>query len=586
MPLPVTVEAGRHRRLARHAAAVVALALTIVLAADVSVVQGPSRLVASRNLIINPSFESSTAGWGSWHGRLKRVSLNNAPDGKYVVRVSRSSGTAYSTDDWPGTSPITRGSTYTASAYAAASSASAVGKPTLLTIREHTATGAYVNQLSSSAMLTSSFQQLRVQLTAQSAADLVDVYLVQINAGAGDSFYADEFALTEGSSSPTATPTPTSAPPTTATAATPTPTPTATAPRPIPTSAPTPTHPATPRPRLTPTPNTAGNTQALLTDFDGTSYNWALVAPHYRAIALNSWNYPWISAIRAANPSVKVFEYKDLTSSRPSACQQSQDGALNNQLPAGIDYCWAKANHPDWFLKNSSGTDLQEKNFPDNHEMAYGLKAYQDQWASNVAADLVAENWDGVVMDNALTNNAYGVSPTYPTDASVQAAMQSMLAEVGPQIKAAHRLEIANVGFDTEYPGIWAAWLPYLTGLTDQYTWSWSTSVDQSVPDWNIFENEVKSCADAHDLCWFNVGATQLLPQSLVTFAVASYLLYADGNSLLGPGDMLWSNYPALYTNLGAALGAAHINANGNWQRDFQGGSVIVNLSTWTGTVT
>jgi hypothetical protein len=49
---------------------------------------------------------------------------------------------------------------------------------------------------------------------------------------------------------------------------------------------------------------------------------------------------------------------------------------------------------------------------------------------------------------------------------------------------------------------------------------------------------------------------------------------------------MLWSNYPELHTNLGSALGAAYINGSGNWQRDFQGGSVIVNLSNWTGTVT
>jgi Hypothetical glycosyl hydrolase family 15 len=319
-------------------------------------------------------------------------------------------------------------------------------------------------------------------------------------------------------------------------------------------------------------------------DLGGTSYDWAVVAPHYGAIALNAWNYSWISAIRAANPSAKVFEYKDLTSARTSACSNGIDQA---ELPTGVGYCWAQANHPEWFLHNTSGGLLQETNYPTQYEMDYGNVAYQQQWAQNVVQDLTSHSWDGVLIDNALaTYNAYGISPRYPNDLATQTATTVMLSVIGPAIKTAGKLEVANVGYDTKYPSIWAAWLPYLTGLMDEYTWSWGTSVDQSVSDWNIFENEVKSCAAAHDLCWFRVGAYQSQPATTVDFAVASYLLYADGSSVLGPGDMLWSNYPELYTNLGAALGGAYINGNGNWQRDFQGGSVIVNLSTWTGTTT
>ena len=324
----------------------------------------------------------------------------------------------------------------------------------------------------------------------------------------------------------------------------------------------------------------------MLLDLDGTRYDWAQVAPHYAAIALNAWDYSWIAAIRAANPSVKVFEYKDLTSSRSNACTPSQNGALNYALPTGVDYCWAMANHPEWFLHNASGGLLQETNYPTQYEMDYGNPAYQSMWAHNVVQDLTSHGWDGVEMDNALTTyNAYGISPTYPNDQMTQTAMKTMLSVVGPAIKTAGKLGVANVGYDTKYPSIWAAWLPFLTGLMDEFTWSWGTSVDQSVPDWNTFEIEVSSCAAVHDLCWFRVGAYQQQSAAMVNFAVASYLLPADGSSVIGVGDMLWSNYPELYTSLGAALGAAHINGNGNWQRDFQGGSVIVNLSTWTGTV-
>jgi hypothetical protein len=373
-----------------------------------------------------------------------------------------------------------------------------------------------------------------------------------------------------------ATPNPTATPPPTSPPTSP----------PIPPPIPPPTSPHPPPPP--PPTNTAGDTQAVLLDLDGTRYNWAQVAPHYGAIALNAWDYPWIPAIRAANPSVKVFEYKDLTSSRPGACSQSSNGANNSELPTGVDYCWAMANHPAWFLHTASGALLQENGYPNQYEMDYGNPAYEQQWATNVVQDLTAHGWDGVEMDNALdTFNAYGVSPTYPTDQATQAAMAAMLSLVGAPIKRAGKQAVANLGYDTKYPSLWAAWLPDLTGLMDEYTWSWSTGVDQSAPDWNAFENEVKSCAAAHDLCWFRVGSYHVIPASLVDFAVASYLLYANGTSVLGPGDMLWSNYPAMNTpHLGAALGAAYLTREGIWRRDFQGGSVIVNLSTWTGTVT
>src|ERR1019366_1393998 len=210
----------------------------------------------------------------------------------------------------------------------------------------------------------------------------------------------------------------------------------------------------------------AGRTQALLLDLDSTAYNWATVAPHYSVIALNAWNYAWIPAIRAANPAVEVFVYKDLTSSRTSACSGGVDQA---ELPTGVGYCWAMANHPEWFLHNASGGLLQENGYPTQFEMDYGNPAYQQQWASNVAADLAAHGWDGVEMDNALdTANAYGASPSYPTDASVQTAMAAMLALVGRQIKAAGKLAVANLAYDTKYPSLWASWLPSVSGLMDE----------------------------------------------------------------------------------------------------------------------
>jgi hypothetical protein len=156
----------------------------------------------------------------------------------------------------------------------------------------------------------------------------------------------------------------------------------------------------------------AGNLQNFLRDFDSTDYNWATVAPQYSVIELNPWNYAWIPAIKAANPNVKVLEYKDLNSARPSACSLES----TDEMPTGVGYCWAKANEPSWFLTGQSssqdssncGGTMAETGYTDNCETDPGNAAYQQQWLSNVVQDAKAHDWDGVIMDNAIDNGSYG----------------------------------------------------------------------------------------------------------------------------------------------------------------------------------
>src|SRR5687768_6443532 len=42
------------------------------------------------NLVANPSFETNTTGWMGWQSTISRVSLTGAPNGSYVVKVTRS----------------------------------------------------------------------------------------------------------------------------------------------------------------------------------------------------------------------------------------------------------------------------------------------------------------------------------------------------------------------------------------------------------------------------------------------------------------------------------------------------------------
>jgi hypothetical protein len=153
------------------------------------------------NLELNPSFETGTAGWGSYEGNLVAVAAGNAPNGASVAEVTAGPGAesdGYTLDDWPGAVTYsTAGMTYLASAWAAGTSATA-GAPLELIIRERNSSGQVGSVTSTPVDLASGvFQQLSVAYTAKHAGDQIDMYLRRPRGTiqTGDAFDADVMSL-------------------------------------------------------------------------------------------------------------------------------------------------------------------------------------------------------------------------------------------------------------------------------------------------------------------------------------------------------------------------------------------------------
>ena len=169
--------------------------------------------VPANNLVPNPSFEGGAGGWSTWQSALTRVHLGAAaPSGAWVARVSHASGNAYSIYSDPGQVPVASGvagTTYTASAWVAAASPSAIGKPATITLRESApGVGAQVKLNTSAAVrLTNRFQEVRVQGTVERSRDAMDIYVRQDGAASGNAFDVDLITLQrDGGARPTPTP--------------------------------------------------------------------------------------------------------------------------------------------------------------------------------------------------------------------------------------------------------------------------------------------------------------------------------------------------------------------------------------------
>src|SRR5215218_10307042 len=101
--------------------------------------------------------------------------------------------------------------------------------------------------------------------------------------------------------------------------------------------------------------------------------SYSTTASHQRYVVLNPWQTDRLAALKAANPNVKVLEYKDL-----SAISSSNNGG---SYPSGVGYGEANTAHPDWFLLNTSGQRFTFNGYSWLWPADIGNPSYQNQWA-------------------------------------------------------------------------------------------------------------------------------------------------------------------------------------------------------------
>jgi predicted phosphohydrolase len=316
----------------------------------------------------------------------------------------------------------------------------------------------------------------------------------------------------------------------------------------------------------------------------------ALEAPRRAAVVLNAWDTGYITKFKAANPKIKCFVYKCLSSARTG------DPGSGGEYSAGIghNYAWVSANHPEWLL-TTSGVPYAWSGFPASYACDPGVSSYQQEWLTQVLTDLQAHGWDGVWMDNALVKRtAYGGNPDqYATDAAFQAAYVSMLSVVGPPITAAGFECVANMAGARIYPGVWNSYETYLTGGFDE-VWVLTDSPGGELSEYGT--PSVGLVAQLQEIVNGSSGAkiTLVRAQSTSTdtqgfrYAFASFLLVADGKATFTETSPSGYLDPPPYRteygwDFGSPSGAYSTIATKVYRRDFSAGVAVVNGNS-TGT--
>ncbi|MFL5825516.1 MAG: putative glycoside hydrolase [Thermoleophilaceae bacterium] len=309
----------------------------------------------------------------------------------------------------------------------------------------------------------------------------------------------------------------------------------------------------------------------------------ATTAKRNSFIFLVPWKTDVAKKLKAANPALKILMYKDASLMSSSS--------VGGTYSSGVGQPEADKAHPDWFLLTKAGQRFTSWSYSWLWAADIGNAGYQNQFASNVIAELKAHpEFDGVYLDDMNASIRHHHNPSdvmqYPNDTAYSGAMRSFVQTVSPKVHAAGKLVFANMGGTwAEYPDFNDEVLNYIDGGNDEFFLSWPGGSMQPQSMWDRMRVSIQR-AEAGGK-WFlgsAAGASSDDAKSarIMRYAYATTLLFGNGHTSFSLAknytDESW--YDEFDYSLGKPLGDAQQQSSGIWTRDFENGTVAVNPSS------
>lgn len=271
---------------------------------------------------------------------------------------------------------------------------------------------------------------------------------------------------------------------------------------------------------------------------------------------------------------------------------------VNTHYSTGVPSAQASKN--GWLLRNSSGSLLANKGYPDNYLGDVGSAAYQRAWIANVESYLASRpGIDGIFIDDVvfdLKELAGTEAAKYPTQRQWGEAMLSFVKAVH---NALHRKGYyvalnasgyipgdANSNTSANTQTWWKKLGPYADGLMNEYYDETPTGSDQlrsSGPawyqGWNSWQ-ELIGLAQSMGDDFIGLEKGSSTNTTAMTYGKASFLLEWNGGGSVfmysargsDPTNGAWT------TNIGKPAGAK-VRVGAGWERAYTGGTVLVNPS-------
>lgn len=168
---------------------------------------------------------------------------------------------------------------------------------------------------------------------------------------------------------------------------------------------------------------------------------------HYRAAILQPWEVEAAAYLKVHNPGMTVLAYKCLSSTR--------DYEPGPVYSSGVSYQEAPEQ---WFAHRLDGERIQWNNYGGHWQMQVWNPEYRERWVANVVQELKDSPFDGVMADNDVFDDYYGIQPPVQGAESMEdfrTALDQLVTLAGHGLRGVDKILVPNIAESRRDPGKW-----------------------------------------------------------------------------------------------------------------------------------
>ncbi|QDY88880.1 hypothetical protein E7Y32_00540 [Arthrobacter sp. UKPF54-2] len=185
-------------------------------------------------------------------------------------------------------------------------------------------------------------------------------------------------------------------------------------------------------------------------------------AEHYRAAILQPWELDAARELKQRRPDMTLLCYKCLSSTR-----DYEPGPIYS---SGVSYLEAEAAGAQWFSRRLDGERVQWERYPGHWQMTVWDEDYRSQWVANVVAELRDSPFDGVMGDNDVFDDYYGLNlPLSGVESlsGLRDGLNSLVHAAGQALNRVGKILVPNIAESRREKGRWASHASYGGGFEE-----------------------------------------------------------------------------------------------------------------------
>ncbi|MDO4252219.1 MAG: putative glycoside hydrolase [Rothia sp. (in: high G+C Gram-positive bacteria)] len=190
-------------------------------------------------------------------------------------------------------------------------------------------------------------------------------------------------------------------------------------------------------------------------------------AKHYSVAMLQPWEEEAARRLKELNPELTILCYKCLSSVR-----SYEPGPVYSSGLSFVEAEGLLSQGIDLFAHRLDGQRIEWNGYPGHWQMKVWESQYRDRWVANVINEVDQSPFDGVMADNDIQGDYYGLDlPIQEARnmAVIHQGLEELVHQAGRELNARGKLLVPNIAESRVNPGKWERHSAYGGGFEEVF---------------------------------------------------------------------------------------------------------------------